>query len=66
MEALKHLKIEKAPGPSEVYAEMILASGDVEIGVLMELRQGILYGKGMPLDWAASVAIPIFKQKEIS
>ena len=57
MEAFKHLKIGKAPGPTEVYEEMILASGDVRIRVLMEnsLR--------MPSDWATSVAIHIFKGK---
>ena len=33
METFKHLKIEKAPGPSEVYAEMILDSGDIGISV---------------------------------
>ena len=38
-EAFKHLKIGKAPGPSVAYAETILASGDIGIKVLMELRQ---------------------------
>ena len=42
---------------------MILASGDVGIRVLMEVCQRILDGKGMPEDWATSVAIPIFKGK---
>ena len=37
MEALKHLKIGKATGQSEVYTEMILASGCIEIRVLKEL-----------------------------
>ena len=32
-EALKYLKIGKAPWPSEVYAVMIVASGDVGINV---------------------------------
>ena len=66
MEAFNYLKIGKAPGPSEVYAEIILASGDVGIKVLMEFCQRILDGKGMPADWATSVAIPILKEKEIS
>ena len=35
MEAFKYLKIGMSPGPSEVYAEMILASGNVGIRVLM-------------------------------
>ena len=63
MEALKYLKVGKAPGPSEVYAELILASGDVGISVLMELCQRILDGKGMSADWATCVAIPICKGK---
>ena len=33
--AFKHLKIEMAPAPTEVYAEMILASGGVGIRVLI-------------------------------
>ena len=42
---------------------MILASRDVGNRVLMQHRQRILDGKGMPEDWASSVAIPIFKGK---
>ena len=40
---------------------MILGSGDVGIRVLMELCQRILDGKGIPADWATSVAFPIFR-----
>ena len=32
-EAFKHFEIGKAPGPSEVYAEMIIASGMLELDV---------------------------------
>ena len=63
MEAFKHLTIGKALGPTEVYAEMILASGDVGIRVVMEHCHRILDVKGMPEDWSISVAIPIFKGK---
>ena len=63
MEAFKYLKIEKASGPAKVYTEMILASGDVRIRVLMEPYHGILDEKGMAEDWTTSVAIPIFKGK---
>ena len=65
MEALKYIEIEYAHGLSEAYAKMILASGDVGIRVLMELCERILDGKGMPVDWATSVAISILKEKEI-
>ena len=50
MEAFKYLTIGKAPGPTDVYAEMILASGDVRIIVRMLLWQKILDEKEMPAD----------------
>ena len=42
---------------------MIQASGDVGIRVMMKPCQIILDGKGMPVDWATNVAIPIIKGK---
>ena len=44
MEAFKYLKIGNVPEPSEVYAEMILVSGEVKIRVHIELCHGILDG----------------------
>ena len=49
--------------PTEVYAETILASGNLRIRVLMKLCQRILDGKGMSATWVTSVAISIFKGK---
>ena len=49
------------PEPSELYAKMILASGDAGIRVLMELCQRILDENGVPADSAMSVAIRIFR-----
>ena len=46
--AIKVIKPGKAAGPSEVCAEMISASGDVGIRVMVELCQRILDEKGMP------------------
>ena len=63
VEAFKYLKIGKAPVPTEVYAEMILASGEVGIRVLMELCHRILDGRRMLEDRATSVANPISKRK---
>ena len=63
MKMFKHLKIGKASEPSDDYAEMILASGDVGIIVLMELCLNIIDGKLVPADWATSVAFPILKGK---
>ena len=55
------MKIGKAAGPSEVCVEMIEASGEIGIDVMVELCQRVLDGKGMPDEWALSVVIPIFK-----
>ena len=45
MEVFKDMKIGKAPCPTEVNAEMIPVSEDVETRVLMEHCQGKLDGK---------------------
>ena len=66
MEEFKYLTIGKVPVPTEAYTEMILASGDVGITVLIELCHRILDRKGLPDDWSTSVVIPIFKGKDIS
>ena len=64
VKALREMKVIKAAGPLEVSAEMIAASGEIGIGVMVELWQGVLDGRGMPGDWALSVVVPIFKGKE--
>ena len=43
--AIKVMKPEKAAGPSKVCAEMISASGQVGVSVMVELRQRVLDGK---------------------
>ena len=63
MEAFKYLENGKVSGSTEVYTEMILASGDVEIRVLMKLCHRILDGKGIPEDRATSVVIPVYEGK---
>ena len=45
--AIKMMKPEKAAGPSEVCAEMISASEEVGVSVMVELCQRMLDGKGM-------------------
>ena len=42
---------------------MIVASGEIGIGVMVELCQGVLDGRGMPDDWVLSVVVSIFKGK---
>ena len=44
------MKVGKAAGPSEVSVETIAASGEIGIGVMVELCQGVLDGRGMSDD----------------
>ena len=57
------MKLGKAAGFLEVSVEMIAPSGEIGIGMMVELCQGVLDGRGMPDDWALSVVVPIFKGK---
>ena len=43
--------------------EIIVASGEIGVKVMMELCQRILDGRGMPFEWKTSVIVPIFKGK---
>lgn len=52
-----------AAEPSGVSPEMIAASGEIGISVIMKLCKGVLDGRGMPDDWALSFVIPILKGK---
>ena len=63
LKAIREMKAGKAAGPSEVSVEMIAASGEIGIGVMVELCQGVLDGRGMPDDWVLSDVVPIFKGK---
>ena len=63
MKAVKDMKTGKASGPSDVSVELISASGEIGINVMRKLCQDILEGKGMPVDWALSTVVPIFKGK---
>ena len=61
LKALEKMKAGKPAGPSEVCVEMIAASGEIGIDVMVELCQSVLDGRGMPDEWALSVVVPIFK-----
>ena len=63
VEAMQKMKSGKATGPSEVSVERIVASGKIEIKVMMEVCQRVLDGRGMPDEWKTSVIVPIFKGK---
>ena len=63
VEAMQMMKLGKAPRPSEVSVEMIVASGKIGVEVMMELSQRVLDGRGMSDKWKTSVIAPIFKGK---
>ena len=48
VEAIQSMKSGKATGTSEVSVEMIAASGEIGVKVMMELCQCVLDGRGMP------------------
>ena len=63
MEAMQKMKSGKAIESSEVRVEMIVASGEIGVKVMIELCQHELDGKGMPDEWKTSVIVHIFKGK---
>ena len=60
---MQRMKSGKATGPSEVSLEMILASGEIGVKMMMELCQRVLDSRGMPDKWKTSVIVHIFKVK---
>ena len=63
VKAMGKMKVGKATGPAEVSVEMIAASGEIRIGVMLELCQGVLGGRCLLDECALSVVVPIFKGK---
>ena len=63
VEAMQTMKSGKATGKSEVSVEMIVASGEIGVKVMMKLCQHVLDSRGMPDEWKTSVIVPIFKGK---
>ena len=63
VEAIQSIKSGKATGPSEVSVEMMVASGEIRVKVMMELCQHVLDGRGMSDEWKTSVIEPIFTEK---
>ena len=51
VKAMGEMKTGKAAGLSEVSVEMIVGSREIRIGVIEELCQGVLNGRGMPDEW---------------
>ena len=50
-----------APVVSEVSLELIAASGGVGVKVMDEICLKVLDGFGMPIEWALSIVVAIFK-----
>ena len=48
VEVTQKIKSGKATGPSEVSVEMIVASREIGVKIMMELCQRVLDGRGMP------------------
>ena len=63
VEAMQKMKLGKATGPSQVSVEMIVASAEIRVKVMMELCQHVLDDRGMPDERKNSVIVPIFKSK---
>ena len=61
VEAMQKMKSGKATGPFEVSVEVIVASGEIGVKVIMKLCQRVLDGRGMLGKWKTSVIVPIFK-----
>ena len=57
------MKLGKATGPSKVSVEMIVASGETVIKVVIKLCQRVLDGRVMPDEWKTNEIAPIFKEK---
>ena len=54
MKAIREMKAGKASQPVEVNVEMIAASREIGIGVMVELCQGVLDGRGMLDEWGGT------------
>ena len=48
VEAIQKMKSVKATGTSEIRVEIMVASGEIEVKVMMELCRRELDGRGMP------------------
>ena len=63
VEAIQKMKSGKATRPSEVSVEMIVASGEIGIKVIMELCQRLLDEREMHDEWKTSVIVQVFEKK---
>ena len=61
MQASKEMKPSKAIQPSDASLELIAASKEVGIRVMVELSRKVLDGYGMPAEWAQGIMVSILK-----
>ena len=59
--ALNEMRTERTPEPSEVSSELIAASGEVGMQVMIEICLKILDGFQMPVEWPLGIVVTIFK-----
>ena len=60
---LNEINAGNVPGPSDVSLELIAATGEVEIEVMVELCMKVLDDFGMPSECALCVVVQIFMWK---
>ena len=62
-EAIKKMKKGKAPGPSDVSADMIKAGGDISTEMVHDLISDIVKEAEIPDDWQESIILNCYKGK---
>ena len=62
-EAINSIKVDKAPGPSEITSEMFKYTGEVGIDILTDLFRTIINEGRSPSQWSESITIPLYKGK---
>ena len=63
VEAINKMKKGKAPGPSDVSADMIKAGGDLSTEMVHDLISDVIKEAEIPVDWQESIIINLFKGK---
>ena len=61
--AISHMKAGKAPGPSGIVVEMILAAGDTGASMIRDLAAAIIRDGKVPSVWEQSFIVCLYKGK---
>lgn len=61
-EAIKTLRLGKAPGKDTISPEMIKYMGEVGKEKLLQLMNNILKAKRVPKDWKSGIIVPLYKK----